>query len=88
MDSLWKATFLENLVHLGLYGRRDEGAGGVGVRAELSLPNSPVFPGVYRTGQADVLSTKELKAELASRALPALPMRASSLYFISLKLIF
>lgn len=44
---------------------------------------SPVFPRVYCTMQADLLSASELKAELVSRALPVLPM-----YFSFLKLIF
>lgn len=66
MDSLWKEIFPENLVHPGLSGWCCRRAGGVGVRVELFPPNSPVFPGVYNSIQANVPSTLELKAELVS----------------------
>lgn len=87
MDSLWKEIFLENLVHPGLSGRCRRRAGGVGVRVELFPPNSPVFPGVYHSMQANLPFALELKAELVSRALLVLSMPAFSLCFPFLQLI-
>lgn len=54
---------------------------------ELFPPNSPVFPGVYHSMQANLPSALELKAELVSRALLVLPMSAFSLCFPFLQLI-
>lgn len=68
--------------------RQTRCAGGVGVRAELFPPKSPVFSGIYCTTQEDVLYTSELKAALVSRAQPVLPVLVFLLYFPLLKLIF